>query len=684
MSEIQNVTPATENETANSLNDVTPASETPISSNDVMYADTDQSVTDVLDSKADRLSPVLLGAPTAPTPASSDDSTRIATTAFVKNVRGVMTVNGLFPNENGDVQMTAGDVNAAPANHTHTGYAAASHIHENYAGINHTHANYADVGHTHSGFAAENHSHTDYAPAVHDHDEDYAALNHSHDDYAAEDHNHDEEYAALNHSHTEYAVQSHTHTGFAAETHTHTASDVGAAAANHEHTAADVGAAPASHTHAEYAAANHNHDADYADTDHEHTAADVGAAPANHTHTAADVGAATSGHTHTAAAVGAAAADHAHSNYATTGHDHDADYAPKSHTHDYAASGHTHTASAVGAAAANHTHTPASIGAAPATHSHDYAATDHTHTAAEVGAAASNHTHTTNVIVNQASAPSVKLGLPNSSAETRVYKNANASNDYGTFVADYSAAGTRDALIIRRGADLENKLNLSVANEDGSANTMYKLYGEHHKPTAEEVGAIPASGGTINGDVNVAGVLRVNGQQSFYFQTSTMSQTVGTNNATGGTTICCGANADVGVNGANMKAPNVLPRSNNAFTLGTSSVRWKGIYSTAAVNVSSDERMKRGIKELDAKALAAFVNGLNVVSYNYKDDETDRKARIGLIAQQVQKADPELARFFVNEDEGGMLNLTPADLVFPLIAAVQQLSARVAELEAAK
>lgn len=614
MSEFQNVTPETENETANSLNDVTPASETPISSNDVMYADTDQTVTDVLDSKADRLSPALLGAPTAPTPASSDDSTRIATTAFVKNVRGVMTVNSLFPDENGDVQMTAGDVNAAAANHTHTGYAPASHTHENYAGINHTHENYADVGHTHSGFAAENHSHDGYAPAVHDHD-----------GYAAEDHSHDEEYAALNHSHT----------GFAAETHTHTA--------------AAVGASPASHTHAEYAAANHTHSG-FASSTHDH---DEDYAATSHTHS----NYAASNHTHTASAVGAAAASHTH-DYAATTHNHDSAYAAKSHTHDYAASGHTHsnyaasshshnaaTTSAAGfmstsdkskldgiASGANKTTVDSALsststnpvqnkvinsalaGKAAASHSHDYAASSHTHTPSSIGAAAASHTHS--------------------------YAATNHTH------SDYAASS--------------------------------------HTHTAANVGALSTSGGTVNGDVNIAGILRVNGQQSFYFQTSTMSQTVGTNNATGGTTICCGADATVNVNGALMKTATVIPKTTNAYYCGNANFRWKGIYSTSAVNVSSDERLKRNITELDAKALAAFVNGLNVVSYNYKDDEADRKARIGLVAQQVQQADPELAKFFVGEDEGGMLNLTPADLVFPLIAAVQQLSARVAELEAAK
>jgi hypothetical protein len=134
------------------------------------------------------------------------------------------------------------------------------------------------------------------------------------------------------------------------------------------------------------------------------------------------------------------------------------------------------------------------------------------------------------------------------------------------------------------------------------------------------------------------------------------------------------------LNGANVKGPNLLPLASNTHTLGTTSLRWKGIYSNAAVNVASDERLKRNIDAVDAADLAEFVKGLDVVTYNYKDDPEGAEARIGLLAQQVQAVNPEIAKFFVGEDEDGMLSLRPADLVFPLIAAVQQLSAKVDEL----
>lgn len=78
--------------------------------------------------------------------------------------------------------------------------------------------------------------------------------------------------------------------------------------------------------------------------------------------------------------------------------------------------------------------------------------------------------------------------------------------------------------------------------------------------------------------------------------------------------------------------------------------------------------------------MADFVSGLTVVSYNYKDDPEDAEPRIGLIAQDVQSVNPEISKFFVEEGEDGMLSLRPSDLVFPLIATVQELNRKVEEL----
>ena len=191
-------------------------------------------------------------------------------------------------------------------------------------------------------------------------------------------------------------------------------------------------------------------------------------------------------------------------------------------------------------------------------------------------------------------------------------------------------------------------------------------------------------GGAIDGDVNVKGVIRVNGQQAFYYNGTTNSQTIGTNNATGGTTIGCNADANTTINGKNVKTKNAIPQASNSYELGSSSFRWKNIYTNNAVNVASDKRLKRDIASMDTASLAAFVNKLSVVSYNYNDDPAEAKSRIGLLAQEVQSANAELAKFFVEEDENGMLGMTPANLVFALIATVQEQQRQINELKAAR
>ena len=158
---------------------------------------------------------------------------------------------------------------------------------------------------------------------------DKAPLNHTHDGYASQS---DLELledvvdtkANATHAHSEYASSTHTHENYA----TMVALDTlgvqvnGKADANHTHTEY----ASTSHTHDEYAANNHVH-SNYAEATHTHD----DYALATHTHTAFEIGAATSGHNHDN---DYADINHNHDiSYATVGHDHDEDYASIDHTH---------------------------------------------------------------------------------------------------------------------------------------------------------------------------------------------------------------------------------------------------------------------------------------------------------------------------------------------------------------
>lgn len=153
--------------------------------------------------------------------------------------------------------------NYALANHTHTGFAVENHTHDEYAPVEHSHSGYALADHTHTGYASADHTHSGYAPTSHEHSisevtglnsalSGKADSNHTHD-YAASTHNHTiaqvtglqtalNGKAASSHTH-DYAPTNHTHTGFAESEHTHTIANVSGL------NDALNGKAPTSHTH---------------------------------------------------------------------------------------------------------------------------------------------------------------------------------------------------------------------------------------------------------------------------------------------------------------------------------------------------------------------------------------------------------------------------------------------------
>lgn len=354
---------------------------------------------------------------------------------------------------------------------------------------------------------------------------------------------------------------------------------------------ADLLYAPIDHTHDGYAAADHTHDG-FAATAHTHTAADITGLPSS-----------VDAYSKTEADTMFAPAAHTHGEYMTESEAVDA-FAGVSHTHTAAditglpASVDAYSKTEVdnmmvGKADATHFHTEYASaddlsGKADANHTHtEYAASGHTHTPSSIGAAASSHTHT----------PS-SIGAAASNHSHSGYAASNHSH------SGYASSG--------------------------------------HSHTASAVGALPASGGTVSGDLTVMGTMIANGV---------------------------------------LNTQSIQPKDSGSYGIGTSDKRYYSTYLKVNPNVSSDRRCKRDIETMDIEALAAFVGKLSVVNYNYNDDAADEAKRIGLIAQDVVAADPIIAKGCIEQDKKGFYSLRAADLVFPLIAAVQVLTKRVEELE---
>lgn len=75
-----------------------------------------------------------------------------------------------------------------------------------------------------------------------------------------------------------------------------------------------------------------------------------------------------------------------------------------------------------------------------------------------------------------------------------------------------------------------------------------------------------------------------------------------------------------------------------AMYLGSDGHRWKGIYSGAALNISSDRRLKENISDFSSnKKLDDFYKSLKPCSYTMKDGDTGR-THYGFIAQEVEEA----------------------------------------------
>ena len=150
---------------------------------------------------------------------------------------------------------------------------------------------------------------------------------------------------------------------------------------------------------------------------------------------------------------------------------------------------------------------------------------------------------------------------------------------------------------------------------------------------------LPLSGGSLTGNLNIGGIMRVNNQQSVYGIGTII--TLSTNNR-------------------------------QAMIAGSQ------IYSKVAIQVSSDERLKENTKPVDREKCVEFINGIDVKTFNYIGSDTPC---VDVIAQDLQKT--EFADYFVFTQPGeeGYLAVKASDLFFPLIVAVQKLTKEVEHLK---
>ena len=192
-----------------------------------------------------------------------------------------------------------------------------------------------------------------------------------------------------------------------------------------------------------------------------------------------------------------------------------------------------------------------------------------------------------------------------------------------------------------------------------------------------------------------------------------VGNTTGNVITTGSQNTIIGSAADPSANsGANQTVVGygTTGTGDNEIALGNTSVSAIKAQVSSITAYSSDERTKKDVADYDLKGLN-FIKDLQLKTYVYKnpadfpseirDDKWDEKdddgklvydkpsdpteTQVGLIAQEVEAA---LAKHGVGNTEtyaptqdSGIKTLTYGNLIFPLIKAVQELSAKVEALE---
>jgi len=130
------------------------------------------------------------------------------------------------------------------------------------------------------------------------------------------------------------------------------------------------------------------------------------------------------------------------------------------------------------------------------------------------------------------------------------------------------------------------------------------------------------------------------------------------------------------VNGGATFAPN----TDGSSVLGTSTYKWSEVYATNGTIQTSDRNEKNTIVQSDLGL--SFINQLKPVSYKFNGKD---KTHYGLIAQDLEevleKEGKSLDDFAgIVKDEKYGLNYS--ELISPLIKSIQELSAKIAALEA--
>jgi hypothetical protein len=260
----------------------------------------------------------------------------------------------------------------------------------------------------------------------------------------------------------------------------------------------------------------------------------------------------------------------------------------------------------------------------------------------------------------------------------------------------YNSGGT----VVFNFATSTGTLSLSGYVEDGTA-------ADDINNGTTTISGTKITTGTLSADKIFAGTISAS---SINLTSSSYQLTVGSSSQFAYLNVLPGSTNGVTINSIGFQSTstagwntNMYPYLNNSVFCGLQAFAWAGIRSVTAVVVTSDERTKNSIADSDLGL--EFINSLRPVSYKFnvgrneitRDEDgqingsvevVGKRKHYGLIAQEVKQTLDSLNV----EDFGGWIlddiddpdsnqGLRYEEFISPLIKAVQELSARVKQLE---
>lgn len=250
--------------------------------------------------------------------------------------------------------------------------------------------------------------------------------------------------------------------------------------------------------------------------------------------------------------------------------------------------------------------------------------------------------------------------IPLAGAVIEVISNGNSTNNYTIRITTATTASV--------GGALTNAEFIYVFNGDDYSPGWRRAYNTRNKPTAADVGALPLSGGQLNGALGI-----------------------GTTNALGGNSIVLGDNdtglkqngdgvLDVYANGAhvlrftsgNVQSNKPLNVSGDIRSTGTLVCSGNGNFND--VYIRSDARLKSNFSPI-TNALEK-VKKLSGLIYdkkeNFKSTNVHREA--GVVAQTLQKVLPEAVSTYKDANGEDVLTVSNSAQIALLIEAIKELA----------